>query len=131
VVDANRLQSLAATDLLLNQLYTTNLELHHSNTVMSFALKFGKYCFEVLVELEKRRHELGLNALSARHKSELEECFNFALVRCDAMADRLSELRNRLAGQISVVRGVFFFSRFLFALDIPQPSTTFLESSYV
>jgi hypothetical protein len=102
-IDTKRLQSLSRADTLLGQLYATNIELCHSHTVMSFALKFGKFCFNVLDEAEKRRQDLGLRPLPMRYRSDLEESLKSTTVRFESMADRLSELKDRLMGQINVV----------------------------
>ncbi|KAM5359181.1 hypothetical protein ACJZ2D_014679 [Fusarium nematophilum] len=101
-MDAERLQALSTGDALLTQLHATHLELCHSHTVMSFATKFGNVCSSAADEMEKRRHDLGYSPLSRRHASGLEDTFKTILVRCDSMADRLSELSNRLRGQINV-----------------------------
>ncbi|KAH7146118.1 hypothetical protein EDB81DRAFT_485172 [Dactylonectria macrodidyma] len=103
-MDAQRLQALSKDDNLLTQLHATHLELCHSHTVISFATRFGKVCSDAVAEMEKRRQDLGYSPLSRRHASGIDDAFQTILIRCDYMADRLTELSNRLRGQINVVR---------------------------
>ena len=61
----------------------------------------------MLAEVESRRQDLGRQALLMRYRSGLEESFAATMVRCDSMADRLAELKDRLMGQINVVGANF------------------------
>ncbi|KAK3335248.1 hypothetical protein B0T19DRAFT_405905 [Cercophora scortea] len=101
-VDPSRLQSLSKTDTLLTQLHATHLELCHCRTVMTYGGDFGTFSRDALAELEKGRRELGLRPLSARHRSGLEESMDAMKIRCGSVMERLSELKERLVGQITV-----------------------------
>lgn len=102
-MDAERFKALSKADFLLNQIHSTHVEVCHGQTVMLFAAKFGKFCSEVLIEMEKRRQDLGYSKLSMRHRSGLLDSFDSTLVRCDFVADRMAELSNRLTQNINVV----------------------------
>ncbi|KAH7110761.1 hypothetical protein EDB81DRAFT_671893, partial [Dactylonectria macrodidyma] len=102
-MDAERFKALSRADVLLNQIHVTHLELCHSQTVMHFALRLGKFCSDTFIEIENWRQDLGFSKLSMRHRSGLLESFNATLVRCDSIIDRLTELTNRLTQNINVV----------------------------
>jgi len=116
--DPERMQHLSNTDRLLSQLHATNCELCHCRTVMTYALKFGKFALATLAAVEKHRLDLGLRPIPARHRSGLQESVDAMVVRCDSVSDRLAELKERLTGQINVVSN----SRFLHCI-FPFPST--------
>lgn len=101
-MDAERFKALSKAEFLLNQIHSTHVEVCHGQTVMLFAAKFGKFCSDVLIEMEKRRQDLGYSKLSMRHRSGLLESFDSTLVRCDFVADRMAELSNRLTQNINV-----------------------------
>lgn len=103
-VGTDRLRSLSTSSILLNELYATHVELSHSDTVLSFGLTLGKTCLDIVLEVEKRRQELGLSTLSMRYISALEARVKYTLSQCESLSNRFSELRTRLAGQIEVVR---------------------------
>ncbi|KAK7420868.1 hypothetical protein QQZ08_010197 [Neonectria magnoliae] len=69
---------------------------------MLFALKFGKFYFDVLIEMEERCQDVGFRKLSMRHRSGLWESFSATSERCEAMTNRPSELRSRLSQNIDV-----------------------------
>ncbi|KAL6233725.1 hypothetical protein BDW75DRAFT_183666 [Aspergillus navahoensis] len=101
-VEADRLRSLSASSTLLNELHGTHVELSHSDAVMSFGLKMGKSCLDIVAEAEKRRLDLGLSTLPICYMSALEARFKYTLSQCESLSNKLSELRNRLLGQIEV-----------------------------
>ncbi|KPM36948.1 hypothetical protein AK830_g9613 [Neonectria ditissima] len=101
-MNAERFKALSQPEVLLNQIHTTHLELCHCHTVMLFALRFGKFCTDAVVEMEERCQDLGFRKLSMRHRSGLLESFSVTAERCDSMANRLSELRSRLSQNINV-----------------------------
>jgi hypothetical protein len=103
-VRADRLRYLSASGTLLNELHSAHVELSHSDTVMSFGLRMGKFCLDVVAEAEKRRQDLGLSTLTICHMSALEARFKYTLTQCESLSNKLSELRKRLLGQIEVVR---------------------------
>ena len=102
-IDKDRLDLLSHPDNLLAQQHATQVQLCHSQTVVAFASRFGRFCSEALENMEKCRVESSLQPLSRRDMSDLTSRFNWTLQQCEAIAERLSELRNRLTGQISVV----------------------------
>lgn len=103
-VGTDRLRSLSTSSILLNELHATHVELSHCDTVLSFGLKWGKTCLDIVFEAEKRRQDLGLSTLSMRYISALEARVKYTLSQCESLSNRASELRNRLVGQIDVVR---------------------------
>lgn len=103
-VGTDRLRSLSTSSILLTELHATRVELSHSDTVMSFGLKLGKTCLDVVFEAEKRRQDLGLSTLSMRYMSALEERVKYTFYQSESLSKRLSELRSRLDGQVEVVR---------------------------
>ena len=100
-----RLDALKDTDTLLTFLHGTHTELCHGETVVTFANKLGRFCLEALDAVEQARERQGLSALSGRTRSGLEERMKFTAARCDAVSDRLLEMKERLRGQIQVVSG--------------------------
>jgi hypothetical protein len=102
VDDPERLRYLSDPDRLLAELHATHLEFCHSQTVMSFALKFTAFCTQAVADIEDGRGRLGYNILSPRDRRGLEEQFAAILDRCRAMKERLDELARRLEGQINL-----------------------------
>lgn len=103
-----RLELLSHQDILLTQQHAIQVQLCHSLTVVAFASRFGSFCPEALEYMEKCRVEIAMQPLSKRDMSDLVARFSWTRQQCDAIADRLSELRNRLTGQISVVCPMLF-----------------------
>ena len=93
------------TEKLLTFMHSTHAEICHGDFVMMFARKLGVFCPKVLKALETARKDQGIPPLSRKHRSALEEEIGFTATRCDAMRDRLLEMRQRLNGQIQVVSG--------------------------
>lgn len=106
-VDPAQVRFLASTDNLLRSLHSTHVELCHSRTVMSLGIKFGDFCVDKLDELEARREARGLRRLSSRETSGLKDLFRDTVERCESTEERFSELSDRLAGQMNVVRTKF------------------------
>ena len=98
-----RSRYLSDADNVLRQLHATHLELCHSHTVMSFALRFSDFCLEALRRVEDGRVGLGLPRMRPREMVVLEQGIKGITVRFRAMGDRLNELTARLNGQINVV----------------------------
>lgn len=103
-VSSERLNALKDTDTLLTFMHSTHTELCHGENVVSFANKLGRFCLDVIDVLETARTSQGHLSTSKRERSGLEESIKFTAARCDAVRDRLLEMKQRLQGQINVVR---------------------------
>ncbi|GAB1317984.1 hypothetical protein MFIFM68171_08194 [Madurella fahalii] len=107
-IEAERVRTLSNVNALLAHLYGINLEMTHSQTVMTFARRLGTFCGEAMDELEKKRGELDLEGvkmrkITRRERAVWEESVTTTRVRFEAVGDRLIELKERLVGQINVV----------------------------
>jgi hypothetical protein len=103
-VELDRLRSLSTSGTLLNEVHATHVELSHSDTVLRFGLKMGRYCLDLVAEAENKRQDLGFDTLPVWYKSALEARLKYTLTQCESLSDKLLELKNRLNGQIEVVR---------------------------
>ena len=103
-MSAGRLHALENTDALLTYLHSTHTELCHGENVLSLANKMGTFCLIVLDALEKARLDQMLPPISGKRRSGLDERLRFTATRCEAVRDRLLEMKQRLNGQIQVVR---------------------------
>ncbi|KAG2414780.1 hypothetical protein HFD88_005968 [Aspergillus terreus] len=101
-VEVDRLRSLSTSGTLLNEVHATHVELSHSDTVLRFGLKMGRYCLDLVAEAENKRQELGFDTLPVWYKSALEARLKYTLTQCESLSDKLLELKNRLSGQIEV-----------------------------
>ena len=97
------------TKTLLERVHEAQAELSHVETVMKFAKRFGDVAAGVIKEFEDTRRELGCPVLSKRDLQELTMRMEHVISRCQAVDDRVSELRDRLKVQINVVS--YFSSR--------------------
>lgn len=106
-LSAERQRYLSDADNMLQHLHATNLELCHSHTVNTFALRFGDYCLGVLEAVEKGRENMRLPMLTQRERATLEEEMTATVERFRSMGNRLDELSERLRGQINVVSSTY------------------------
>lgn len=91
-------------DNLLRQMYASNTELSHFNTVTTFSIKLGNFLLDALKLLDDLRGEVGLAPLPKRDFRCLQERIAFTRSRCDLTADKTREMHERVKGQINVVR---------------------------
>lgn len=103
-IEEHRLKSLSAVDTLLNQLHAMHVELCHARTVMASAFRLAEAISEIAAEVNKKRQDLGLRPMSMQQKSDFEYRIRHITARLTSMSDRVTELRDRLNGQINVVR---------------------------
>ncbi|KAL2785906.1 hypothetical protein BJX66DRAFT_314028 [Aspergillus keveii] len=101
-VAAPRLQSLSVSGSLLPELHATNVQLSYCDFVVASGLRFGRSCLDLVSQVELIREELGFAPLPMRHRAALETRVRYTLDQCGALADKVSELRNRLGGQMEV-----------------------------
>jgi hypothetical protein len=71
---------------------------------MSFAAKYGKFCLEVFDVVESSRERRGHLPLPDRHKLDLKDKIRFYIEMCEGVRSKLSEVKERIRGQINVVR---------------------------
>ncbi|KFA73415.1 hypothetical protein S40288_04207 [Stachybotrys chartarum IBT 40288] len=102
VVDTERQEYPAKSDQLLSQLHAIRLEFGHDNIVILFAIKFAAFCTKALADVEDGRVLLECEPLSSRDRSAIDQCFAAMQNRCESMKNRLTELGERLNGQINV-----------------------------
>jgi hypothetical protein len=101
---APRLQSLSVSGSLLTELHATNVNLSHCDFVVASGLRFGRSCLDLVSQVELiREEELGFAPLPKRHRAALDTRVQYTLDQCGTLADKVSELRNRLGGQMEVV----------------------------
>jgi Mg2+ and Co2+ transporter CorA len=101
-MDPERLQLLSQSQNLQILLHVTFTEICHYEAAITSAVKYGKWYFEIINEVDANRESLGKPRITRRQREELEGKFRFTLVRCTAILDRVSEMRYRLSGQINV-----------------------------
>ncbi|KEY65285.1 hypothetical protein S7711_01803 [Stachybotrys chartarum IBT 7711] len=101
-IEEHRLKSLSTVDTLLNQLHAMHVELCHARTVTAFAFRFAEAISEIADEINKKRQDLGLTPMSMQQKSDFEYRVRHITARLTSMSDRVTELRDRLNGQINV-----------------------------
>ena len=117
-VGADRQVQLSNVNKLTAQLYSVRLEMDHSRTVMAVEKRFRAFCVETMEEMEARRDELGRTPnFGRRDRAEWDDMVTATGVRFDAVGERVVELRERLQGQIEVVRGPFFLKTPIFCAD--------------
>ena len=105
VLPPARRAALVDTDGLLVFLHSTHTELAHAGNVVAFAGRLAAVCRAALDAVEDARARRGgLPALSGRARAGFEARVGFSAARCEAVRDRLTEMRERLQGQIQVVR---------------------------
>lgn len=91
-------------DNLLRQLYASNTELSHFDTVTTFSIKLGDFLLDALKLLDDLRVEVALAPMTKRDFRCLQERIAFTRSRCDLTADKTREMLERVQGQINVVR---------------------------
>ena len=96
-----RLQS---TKSLLQALHGAHTELSHCETVLRYARRYESVAMQAVDQAEESRARLGAKGLKEGARIELKRRLKFAGSRCEAMGDRVDELKERLRGQINVVR---------------------------
>ncbi|KAL3449103.1 hypothetical protein BJX65DRAFT_274072 [Aspergillus insuetus] len=102
-VAAPRLQSLSVSGSLLTELHATNVQLSYCDFVVASGLRLGRSCLDLVSQVELiREEELGFAPLPMRHRAALDTRVRYTLDQCGTLADKLSELRNRLGGQMEV-----------------------------
>ncbi|OIW33239.1 hypothetical protein CONLIGDRAFT_711163 [Coniochaeta ligniaria NRRL 30616] len=101
-VPPDRLDALKNTETLLTYMHSAHTEFCHGENVVSFAIKLGKFCLDVVDVLETTRASQGHVPTSQRERAGLEATIKFTAARCDAVRDRLLEMKQRLQGQINV-----------------------------
>jgi hypothetical protein len=99
----DRIQALSDTDILLYQLHATNTELCQCDTVMSFAVKYGNFCLQAFDVVESSRERRGHLSLLDRYKSDLKDKIGFYIEMYEGVRSKLSEVKERIRGQINVV----------------------------
>ncbi|CEL08634.1 hypothetical protein ASPCAL11782 [Aspergillus calidoustus] len=102
-VAAPRLQSLSVSGSLLKELHATNVQLSHCDFVVASGMRFGQSCLDLVSQVERIREEkLGFDPMPVRHRAALDTRMRYTLDQCGALAGKLSEVRNRLGGQMEV-----------------------------
>jgi hypothetical protein len=71
---------------------------------MSFAAKYGKFCLEVFDVIESSRERRGHLPLPDRYRSDMKDKIRFYIEMCEGVRSKLSEVKERIRGQINVVR---------------------------
>jgi hypothetical protein len=99
----DRLQILSNTDMLLYQLRSTHTELCQCDTAMSFAAKYGKFRLGVFDVVESSRERRGHLPLPDGHKLDLKDKIRFYIEMCEGVRTKLSEVKERIRGQINIV----------------------------
>lgn len=107
-------------DNLLRQLYASNTELSHFDTVTTFSIKFGDFLLAALKMLVDLRVEVGLAPLPKRDFRCLEERIAFTRSRCDLTADKTREMLERVRGQINVVSHHFHVTQSFYGLEFEK-----------
>jgi hypothetical protein len=103
-VAAPRLQSLSVSGSLLKELHATNVQLSHCDFVVASGMRFGQSCLDLVSQVERIREEkLGFDPMPVRHRPALDTRMRYTLDQCGTLAGKLSEVRNRLGGQMEVV----------------------------
>lgn len=108
-VGADRQVQLSNVNKLTAQLYSVRLEMDHSRTVMAVEKRFRAFCVETMQGMEARRRELEQTPrFGRRERAAWDDMVTATASRFDAIGERVVELRERLQGQIEVVRNSFF-----------------------
>lgn len=107
-------------DNLLRQLYASNTELSHFDTVTTFSIKFGDFLLAALKLLDELGVEIGLAPLPKRDFRCLEERIAFTRSRCDLTADKTREMLERVRGQIDVVSHHFHVTQSFYGLEFEK-----------
>jgi hypothetical protein len=63
---------------------------------MEFAVKFGKFCLEVLDNVETARERMGYAGMAVSKRWELESRIRCYGEMCDAIIAKLAEVKDRL-----------------------------------
>lgn len=100
------LQQPMDTKVLLERVHEVQAELSHVETVMKFAKRFGDVLLGSIMQFEEARRELGLPILQKRELQELRMRIGCVVSRCQAVDDRVPELKDRLKVQMNVVFGL-------------------------
>jgi hypothetical protein len=93
-----------STKALLEMVHAAQAELAHVETVMKSAKRFGDGALAAIRQFEETREMLGLSTLKRTERESLENRIQYVISRCDVIVDTLPELKERLKGQINVVR---------------------------
>ncbi|PKS13157.1 hypothetical protein jhhlp_000499 [Lomentospora prolificans] len=101
---SDREEMASTADKIFSQMHGTNvgLWLCHGRSVMASARRFGTFCSEVVDELERERRSCGFRPVHRRTISGLQESFKFTTTRLESVTDRVTELKDRLAGHMDV-----------------------------
>lgn len=99
-VSPSRLAELADTDKLLARLQSTDIEICHGNSLLSFAVRYGDFCMEALEVVESKR---GAVKLAPGARAMVEDRIRFTKSRCVSVKERFDELSHRHRGQINAV----------------------------
>ncbi|KAM7201686.1 hypothetical protein V8F33_003235 [Rhypophila sp. PSN 637] len=89
---------------LINHMHATHTELCYAKIFSQWAMKHGKFCFEMVDLADKCRNDLGLSDfLSIPVRSEFEESVRFTMGRWEQSLSVVEEMLQRLNAQINVV----------------------------
>ncbi|KAL2837168.1 hypothetical protein BJY01DRAFT_221221 [Aspergillus pseudoustus] len=94
--------NLSKPDTLVKRIHAAHVELSHTDTIVSYGIKFGNFCLELVTEAERRRRDLQRTVLPMSCMSALEGRLKFILSQCEPLLSKDSELRSRALGQIQV-----------------------------
>ncbi|RKU48804.1 hypothetical protein DL546_006347 [Coniochaeta pulveracea] len=99
----SRYKELSDTDRLLSRLQSTDIEICHGHSIMTFAVRFGKFCTEALDVIEGKP---GVPKLAPGARAMVEDRIRFSISRCLSVRERFEELTHRHRGQINAVRAI-------------------------
>jgi hypothetical protein len=99
-VTPSRYQELSDTDKLLSRLQSTDIEICHGHSIMSFAVRYADFCLEALEVVESKR---GVGQLAPGARAMVEDRVRFTKARCWSVRERFEELTHRHRGQINAV----------------------------
>jgi hypothetical protein len=97
----SRYNLLSDADRLLSHLQSTDIEICHGHSIMSFAVRLGDFCREALDVVEDNR---GVGKLAPGARAMVEDRIRFTMSRCLSVRERFEELTHRHRGQINAVR---------------------------